>query len=173
MLDKLLEKKKISLYKLAKETGIPYATLSDMKNGKVTADHISAGNLYKMSSYLEMTMDELYECLNKKDVLYLKSQKDFPVSSRLRNKVQKIRIPIPEYKTEGRFILKEDKYMLSFTYMNKGYEIPFDGIVSNERYHILESMGAFLINNFLKHESFNSFAKGVMGNAGNQLYPET
>ena len=45
MLKDILNQKCISLYKAAKETGIPYSTLSDIVSGKTQMDSVAAGTV--------------------------------------------------------------------------------------------------------------------------------
>lgn len=66
MLKELLEERNMSVYQLAKETGIAYSTLNDLVNHKVSIEKCKAATLYKMANVLNVTTDELYEaCLQK------------------------------------------------------------------------------------------------------------
>lgn len=53
---KLLDKKGITAYRVAKDTGIPTASLSDWKNGKSIP---KADKLSKIATYLGTTIEEL------------------------------------------------------------------------------------------------------------------
>lgn len=161
MLKTLLAKRNISLYTLAKETGVPYTTLSDIKNNKVMVDNISTGTLRRIASGLTMTMDELYEELNKPDS-FIKTQTDFPVSQRLYNKMIKLRIPVPEYNVEGQFVLEDEIWSILFKYKDQTHQVPFDGIISNDRFPILKDMGAFQIENHLQELAFQEQAESVI-----------
>lgn len=161
MLNTLLKKKNMSLYGLSKQTEIPYTTLSDIKNNKVMIDNISIGTIRKIASVFSMTLDDLYEELTKPDS-FIKTQADYPVSKRLYNKMIKLRIPITEYQTEGQFVLEDDIWKLLFTYKGETYRLPFDGIISNERYAILQDLGAFQIENHLKDLLFRKEAESVV-----------
>lgn len=55
----LLENKKISIYKLSKKSGVPYATLNDICNDKTSLEKCSAETVYKLSKALEVSMEEL------------------------------------------------------------------------------------------------------------------
>jgi transcriptional regulator with XRE-family HTH domain len=61
MLKNYLQEKKISIYQLSKETGISYSTLSNLVNQKTDAEICSGGVLRKISRYLDLTMDEVYD----------------------------------------------------------------------------------------------------------------
>ncbi len=49
----------ISLYRLAKETGIPYTTLNELYNGKKDINNCAAETVYKLSAYLERSFEDL------------------------------------------------------------------------------------------------------------------
>lgn len=158
MLETILKENNISLYALAKKTNIPYATLSDIKNKKVSPDNISVGILHRLSLALSVSMDQIYEELCKPDRLIIRTAADYTVSNRLTKKVENLRIPIPAFHTEGRFIYDKNKipaWSLSFSYEGKDYSLLFNGVVSNERYSVLEPTGRFIIENFLKKENFH------------------
>lgn len=48
-----------SLYKINKETGIPYTTLSELFTGKKSVNHIAAQTVYKLCLYFNCDMSEL------------------------------------------------------------------------------------------------------------------
>lgn len=49
----------MSRYRLSKESGIPWATLSDICTGKTRMDRCGAGTMLKLSQTLEISMEEL------------------------------------------------------------------------------------------------------------------
>lgn len=59
-----LKEKGISLLKLSKDTGIPYSTLV---SGIEKPESMRVENLYKISQYLDKTLDEVFKILNKKE----------------------------------------------------------------------------------------------------------
>ena len=61
MLKEYIQKKKISIYKLSKETGIPYSTLMDIVNGNIHISRCSAGNVRALAQYLQLSMDEVFD----------------------------------------------------------------------------------------------------------------
>lgn len=56
---KLLQEKGLSRYRLSKESGVPWATLSDICSGKTKFECCSASTLSKLSKVLGITMEEL------------------------------------------------------------------------------------------------------------------
>lgn len=52
----IIDKKGITAYKVSKDTGIPYSTLSDWKLGKSKPKY---DKLLKIASYLEVSIDDL------------------------------------------------------------------------------------------------------------------
>ncbi|MGL4862009.1 MAG: Fic family protein [Cetobacterium sp.] len=59
-----LKEKGISLLKLSKDTGIPYSTLV---SGIEKPESMRVENLYKISQYLDKTLDEVFKILNRKE----------------------------------------------------------------------------------------------------------
>ena len=60
MLSQYLKDRNISLYSLAKTSGIPYTTVSELANGKVSGSNCRGQVLHAIASALEISMDELY-----------------------------------------------------------------------------------------------------------------
>lgn len=63
MLQELLEKRNMTLKALSLQSGIPYATLCDLKNGKKQIDDCSVRVLKALSDALGMEMGDLYQNL--------------------------------------------------------------------------------------------------------------
>ncbi|MGI6249097.1 MAG: helix-turn-helix transcriptional regulator [Acutalibacteraceae bacterium] len=57
----LLESKNMTLYKLSKNSGIPYTTVNDIYHGRTSLDKCSAETVYKLSKELGLSMEELLE----------------------------------------------------------------------------------------------------------------
>ncbi len=55
----LLQNKKISVYRLAKNSGIPYATVNDICNGRTSLEKCNGETLYKLAQALDISMEEL------------------------------------------------------------------------------------------------------------------
>ena len=60
MLKNYLEEKKLSMYKVSKEGGIPYSTLNDLVNGRVEIENCKVSLLLQLSEYLGLSLDEIY-----------------------------------------------------------------------------------------------------------------
>ena len=54
-----LQKKKMSVYRLAKTSEVPYATLNDLYNGKTRLEKCSAETVYRIARALGTSMEEL------------------------------------------------------------------------------------------------------------------
>lgn len=57
----LLNKKNITAYRLSKESGVPYATISDLCCGKTKIEKCTAETVYRIAKVLGMTMEEMLE----------------------------------------------------------------------------------------------------------------
>ncbi len=55
----LLIQKNISKYRLSKNSGVPFATISDISTGKAKIEKCSADTLYKLAKSLDVTMEDL------------------------------------------------------------------------------------------------------------------
>ena len=56
-----LRDKKMSIYRLAKLSGVPYATVNDIVNSKTQLEKCSAETVYRLAKVLEVTMEDLME----------------------------------------------------------------------------------------------------------------
>lgn len=61
MINKLIESKKITKYRLAKESGIAYTTINDICSGKAQIEKCSAETIYRISKVLGVSMESLIE----------------------------------------------------------------------------------------------------------------
>lgn|GEM_PF-987476 len=60
-LNEVMEQRQISIYKLSKSAGIPYATLHDVCAGKSRLEKCSADTVYKLATTLGVSMETLLE----------------------------------------------------------------------------------------------------------------
>ena len=60
-LDELMEHKKMSKYRLSKNSGVPYTTINDLCNGKTRIEKCSAETLYRISKELNVSMESILE----------------------------------------------------------------------------------------------------------------
>lgn len=57
----ILNSKGMTKYRLAKLSGVPHATLSELCNGKTNIEKCSAETLYKIAKTLDVSMESLLE----------------------------------------------------------------------------------------------------------------
>lgn len=55
----VLREKNMSIYRLSKASGVPYATVNDICNGKVHLEKCSAETIYRLAKALDVSMEEL------------------------------------------------------------------------------------------------------------------
>ncbi len=55
----VLKNKKISMYRLAKQSDVPYTTINDLCSGKTSPEKCSAETIYKIARALEIPMEDL------------------------------------------------------------------------------------------------------------------
>jgi len=58
-INELLTQKNITKYRLSKQSGIPFATISDICTGKAKIEKCAGDTLYKLSRALDVTMEDL------------------------------------------------------------------------------------------------------------------
>ena len=61
MIRELMEKKGITTYRLSKNSGIPYTTVNDICNNKVSLAKCNSETVYRLSKALNISMEELLE----------------------------------------------------------------------------------------------------------------
>ena len=81
LINDLMEKRHLTKYQLAKETGIPYTTISDICNGKAQLEKSSGETLYKISAALSVSIETLLSPIMKEKVAF---------ENNLRNVISKI-----------------------------------------------------------------------------------
>lgn len=59
MLANVLKNKNMSIYRCAKQSGVPYTTLSEVVRGKTRIEKCSAETVYRLSKVLNLSMEEL------------------------------------------------------------------------------------------------------------------
>ena len=60
IINDLLEKEKMSRYRLSKESGVAMTTITDICNGKADLDKCTAGTLHKIAKVLNVTVMKLF-----------------------------------------------------------------------------------------------------------------
>ena len=73
--NELINQKKITKYRLSKDSGVPYTTVNDICSGKAQLEKCSAETVYRISKALGVTMESLIEsCFDKRsDFEFFKS----------------------------------------------------------------------------------------------------
>ena len=61
IINDLLEKEKMSRYRLSKESGVAMTTITDICSGKANLDKCAAGTLYRIAKVLGVTVDSMLE----------------------------------------------------------------------------------------------------------------
>lgn len=61
MINELMAQKKITKYRLAKDSGIPYATVADICSGKAKLPKCAADTIYRLAKELDISMESLLE----------------------------------------------------------------------------------------------------------------
>lgn len=66
-IEELMKNKKMTQYRLAKDSGIAYTTINDICSGKAQLEKCSAETIYRISKALGVSMESLIEpCLDKR-----------------------------------------------------------------------------------------------------------
>jgi transcriptional regulator with XRE-family HTH domain len=58
-INELIQQKNLTKYRLSKQSGVPYATLSEVCSGKTKIEKCAADTVYKLSQALGVTMEDL------------------------------------------------------------------------------------------------------------------
>lgn len=61
MIQEILRQNGISMYRLAKDSGVPYSSINDICNGKTRLEKCGADTVYRLSKALGVTMETLLE----------------------------------------------------------------------------------------------------------------
>ncbi len=58
-INSIIKQKNISIYRLSKDSGVPYATLNDICNGKTSLKKSSAETVYRIARALKINMEDI------------------------------------------------------------------------------------------------------------------
>ena len=64
VIEQLLKKNNMTMYKLSKESGVPQSTISDICSGKTSLKKCSSWTVYKIAKSLNTSSDELLEAID-------------------------------------------------------------------------------------------------------------
>ncbi|MCD8149846.1 MAG: helix-turn-helix transcriptional regulator [Clostridiales bacterium] len=56
-----MKKRNLSLYRLAKTSAVPYSTVNDLANNRVSAENCKAGVIRRIAAALQISMEELLD----------------------------------------------------------------------------------------------------------------
>lgn len=86
----LVRDMQMSRYRLSKNSGIPWATLSDIYSGKTQLDRCSSGTLLKLSKALGVSIEDLLklETVKEEDKTLGKTEKRNYLETGLSNRIQ-------------------------------------------------------------------------------------
>ena len=73
-----LQKRRVSIYKVSKDAGIPYSTLCDLVHGKTDINNVNVRTLVRLASYLGMSMEILYRNMDHSAGLHLQRCENLP-----------------------------------------------------------------------------------------------
>lgn len=68
-----LQEHHISIYQLSKSTSIPYTSLHEVVNGKISANHVKCGIIKALSDQLGLTMENIYDMLQQDFLVHVGS----------------------------------------------------------------------------------------------------
>mgnify|MGYP004446107201 CR=1 FL=1 len=60
MFHEIMTNQKLSIQEVSAGSGVPRSTIADLISGKTAIDRMSAGNLYKLSSFFQLPMQDFY-----------------------------------------------------------------------------------------------------------------
>lgn len=111
MLKDYLKKQNISMYALAKDSGVAYSTINDIANGRVDIENCKLGAVRAIAKALDISIDELcavtapaYHAFSeeyKTDVNISVSNKNYYADFKFRDQIHRIRLcPVNTINTE-------------------------------------------------------------------------
>ena len=135
MLKKYLSEKKISIYSLSKKLGIPYSTLNDIANARVSIDNVKFGLVRSIAEELGVTLEELYKiCEQNMDVLS------------------------EYYGIKGRILRRDKRFYIEYTFRNKKYE-DYVALIKKDSEKYIDSMALWVMEEGIaNHEMEEAYA---------------
>ena len=73
MLNEIMNRKNMTMYRLSKTADVPYSTISDLCSGKTRIEKSSVETIYRLAKALDVSMEDLIE----PDILYRCSFENF------------------------------------------------------------------------------------------------
>lgn len=138
MLDKYLQKQKISIYSLSKSSNIPYSTLNDLVNGKVDINNCKVSILVKLSKALNLNLDSIYKlCVYEDNEVYSST-----------------------YKVTGTIFTKNKYYYVRFTYDNENIELKVCS-TRKENKDYLKTIVLWTFEEYIENREMDKIAKSL------------
>ncbi len=86
MLKDYLIEQHISMYSLAKKSGVAYSTINDLANGRVDVDNCKVSLLCQLAKALTLSMDDVYDICQRDLTVYSKTY-DTKIQVSVKNKM--------------------------------------------------------------------------------------
>jgi transcriptional regulator with XRE-family HTH domain len=133
MLRDHLRDKGISIYALARDSGISYSTLNDLVNGKVEIANCKVSLLHKLADALGITMDEVFSLCSEKDRLISNS-----------------------YNLEVRLMVRNKSYFTKFIYGGAPIELELCKVNGDTAYYI-EDIARWRTEAYIRNRRMQEF----------------
>ncbi len=133
MLNFYLYKNDISVYKMAKDINEPYSSINDIVNGKRDIDDCPVRVLKKISSYLCLSMEEVYKVCSLSFEIYAEA-----------------------YDVKGIVYVKSKSYFLKFNYKEEKYDFRICKVLKNTTMFI-EELAKYKMETIIKHKSLEEY----------------
>ena len=100
MIKDYLKERNVSIYALAKNSGVPYSTVNDLANGKTETDNCKVGVLKKLAAALGLSMEEMYDLCTCSECRTVDTECGVPAEISVRNKSYHVQFKYKEIPVE-------------------------------------------------------------------------
>ena len=139
LINDVMDQKKISIYKMAKDTDIPYSTLRDVLSGKTDIKNVSFEIGMKIAEYLQLNPQKLLEEKNN-EVIYTYCFKK---------------------KYFGKIIQKKKKYFVKFNDLENCERVEYVGNVSDNVKPFVYDFALWTMQRFIDAELLEKWEEFV------------
>ena len=133
MLKDYLSKNNISVYSLAKRSGVSYSMLNDLSNGKTCIENIRLGYAISVAEALEINLSELISIC--KNELYCESEK---------------------YRAGCRITAKNKSYYADFTYKGSPVQIRLCK-VNEQNTEYIRTIASWQVDHYISNRRMEEF----------------
>ena len=137
MLKDYLKEKKISIYALAKKSEVPYSTLNDLCNGKVSIDNCKFGMVKKLADCLDLTLDEIVELANNRTFVH-----------------------IDKYDMDAEILVKNKRYQVVFEYGGEPVNLDVCKVSENSSFY-KDDITKWRAESYLDEKRIEEYENGV------------